>query len=177
MKAYGRSGKVELGLRAIGYPFWIFQRRVPANGFSYLAIYHCIQWRRQQFYALSSEFDACSHDGLGGSSARWGVHLDTDVILAAIDRRGLNEAVNKIVGMFAFALWDRLQRELHLVRDRLGIKPLYYGWHGSHLLFGSELKAIKAHPAFQGDINPDAVATFLRYNFIPAPCSINKDTL
>ncbi len=77
---------------------------------------------------------------------------DTEVILAAVEHWGINEALQKLNGMFAFALWDRKERRLHLVRDRLGKKPLYVGWAGKALVFGSELKALRAHPDFNAEL-------------------------
>ncbi len=99
---------------------------------------------------------------------------DTEVILNGVVEWGVEQTVRKLNGMFAIALWDKRERALYLIRDRLGIKPLYYGWQNGVLLFGSELKALRAHPAFQGEIDRDALALYLRFTYIPAPYSIYR---
>jgi len=96
-------------------------------------------------------------------------------MLTCIAQWGLFQAVKRFNGMFAFALWDRAERKLHLVRDRLGEKPLYYGWMGRTFLFGSELKALCAHRSFKSELNRDALALYLRHNYIPAPYSIYRN--
>lgn len=107
---------------------------------------------------------------------QWRGHSDTETILAAIEKWGLEVAVLKLVGMFAFALFDSFTNTLTLGRDRAGEKPLYYGFQGKEnvFLFGSELKALKAHPVFENDIDRGALSLFLRYNYVPAPHSIYK---
>lgn len=102
----------------------------------------------------------------------WKGHSDTETLLVAISRYGLEGALAKVCGMFALALWDRKERHLTLARDRIGEKPLYYGWSGGRFLFASELKALRALPNFNNAIDPQAVETLLRYAYVPAPLSI-----
>jgi asparagine synthase (glutamine-hydrolysing) len=97
---------------------------------------------------------------------------DTEVLVAAIERWGLVDALDRCNGMFALALWDRQERTLSLARDRMGEKPLYYGWSGRRLFFASELKALRAHPDFDASVDRDALTLYLRHNCVPAPYSI-----
>lgn len=99
---------------------------------------------------------------------------DTEVLLEAIERLGLIEALTAAEGMFAFALWDRVKNRLFLARDRFGEKPLYYGWMGRQFLFASDLNAITLHPAFQAEIDATATSIFLARGYIPGPMSIFK---
>jgi len=96
-------------------------------------------------------------------------HSDTEVMLGAIERWGLCQAVQRFAGMFAFALWDATARTLSLVRDRLGEKPLYYAWSGSTLLFGSELKALRACASWRVEIDRDVLALFRSNPFAQTP--------
>lgn len=106
----------------------------------------------------------------------WRGHSDTETLLAGFDVWGIQSTVERTIGMFAFAVWDRLTGELTLGRDRLGEKPLYYGWQGEGdkavFLFGSELKALRTHPAFKSKINRGALCLYLRHSYVPAPYSI-----
>lgn len=101
-------------------------------------------------------------------------HCDTEVMVEAISRWGLASALEKFDGMFAFALWDRRNRMLHLGRDRIGEKPLYYGWSGGLFFFGSELKSLRRHRRFDAETDREAISLFLRYAYIPAPYSIYR---
>lgn len=109
---------------------------------------------------------------LGSAAPTFRGHSDTETLLAGFEAWGVEETVRSAIGMFAFAVWDRRTCTLTLSRDRMGEKPLYYGWFGDTLLFGSELKALKAHPAFVGRVDRVALAAFMRYSEIPAPLSI-----
>jgi len=104
----------------------------------------------------------------------WRGHSDTEVLLQGITTFGLAETLRRSAGMFAFALWDRKDRTLALVRDRFGEKPLYYGWAGQDFIFGSELKALTAHPRFDNPIDRRALGLFAARTYIPAPRSIYR---
>ncbi len=107
-----------------------------------------------------------------GAAPSWRGHSDTETLLACIEAWGVDETLKRSVGMFALALWDRSERALWLARDRIGEKPLYYGWQGDTFLFGSELKALRAHPAFRAAVDRGALALLLRHNYVPGPYSI-----
>ena len=122
-------------------------------------------------------------DGFAGTSLGFGAtgiplwrgHSDTETLLAAISAWGIEETLDQCVGMFAFVVWDREYRELILARDRMGEKPLYYGFQNGVFLYGSELKALRVHPAFGGAIDRNSLTLFLRHNYIPAPYSIYQN--
>ena len=116
------------------------------------------------YQSIRKELEALGH-GFRGQS-------DTEVILSAISQWGVERAVKRFNGMFAFALWDRQERQLSLVRDRIGIKPLYYGRVNGAFVFGSELKAIRAFPGFNNPVDRNSLTLYLRHNYIPAPYSI-----
>lgn len=108
----------------------------------------------------------------GGSRFRG--HSDTEVIVEACSAWGVEAAVRRLSGMFAFALWDIEQQALYLVRDRVGIKPLYWGRQGGTLFFGSQMKAFAPHPEWRPEIDRDAVATYVRFGYVPSPYAIYK---
>ncbi len=130
----------------------------------------CFNGEIYNFRALKQELRALGHS--------FDTHSDTEVLLEACCRWGVQGALERANGMFALALWDRAERCLYLARDRAGEKPLYYGWMGAGrqrvFVFGSELGALAAHPAFDGEIDRDALASFLRFKAVPAPHSIYR---
>lgn len=105
----------------------------------------------------------------------WRGHSDTETLLAGFDAWGIEKTIVHTTGMFAFAVWDKQNQTVTLGRDRAGEKPLYYGWQGKSFLFGSELKALKLHPEFRKELNPEALSLLLRHNYIPAPHSVYKE--
>ena len=126
---------------------------------------------------LRAELDSMvGRASLAMTGMRWRGHSDTETLLAGFDTWGIEATVKKCIGMFAFAVWDKHTRVLTLGRDRLGEKPMYYGWQGqgegAAFLFGSELKALKAHPAFAAAIDRGALSLLMRHGYIPAPHSI-----
>jgi asparagine synthase (glutamine-hydrolysing) len=119
------------------------------------------------FKELRAEFEAAGSTFRGGS--------DTEVILEAVERLGLRGALDRIRGMFAFALWDKRERLLFLARDRIGEKPLYYGRVKGGIAFASELKAIRACPGFDAEVDRNALTLYMRHNYVPAPYSIYRN--
>ena len=109
------------------------------------------------------------------SYIHWDGHSDTEVLLEAIAQWGVEKTLTKLNGMFAFALWDRSERVLCLARDRIGEKPLYYGWQGDTFLFASQINALRVHPGFEGNINRDILPAYLRFSYIPTPYSIYEN--
>lgn len=116
------------------------------------------------FQELRAELEKSGHT--------WRGHSDTEIMLAAFIEWGVVEATKRFNGMFAFAVWDKQERVLHLGRDRLGEKPLYYGWVGGTLVFASELKAVQKFPGFNAAVDREALTSLLRFNYIPDPLCI-----
>ncbi|HYM30283.1 MAG TPA: asparagine synthase (glutamine-hydrolyzing) [Candidatus Cybelea sp.] len=118
------------------------------------------------FLELRQELEAAGRRFRAGS--------DTEVLIEACETWGVMATTRRLIGMFAFAVWDRRERRLYLVRDRLGVKPLYWGRQGDLLFFASQPKAFSEHPAWRGEIDRNAIAACLRFNYIPAPLSVWK---
>jgi asparagine synthase (glutamine-hydrolysing) len=163
---------------------WVDTGGLAAFGFSRLSILDLSAAGHQPMTSVSGRFtivfngeiynveelrqELCSKD----SSLKFRGHSDTEVMLAAFEAWEVERALEKFNGMFAFAVWDSQTRALQLARDRLGEKPLYFGWFGETLLFASELKALRRHPAFDDEVDRGGLALLLRYNCIPAPFTI-----
>ena len=159
---------------------WIDNKGVVAFGHRRLAVLDLSPAGHQPMHSISDRYvlvfngEIYNHQELRGilSGYSWNGHSDTETLLAGFESWGVEETLKKCIGMFAIALWDKKENNLYLSRDRLGEKPLYYGWLGSTFVFGSELSAIKEHPGFNAEIDRNSLAKLLRYNYIPAPFSI-----
>ncbi len=120
------------------------------------------------FKELKSEIDL-------NESIFWNSNSDTEILLQCIDSWGIKKTIKKCIGMFAIAIWDNIENKLFLIRDRLGEKPLFYGWNNNIFYFSSELKAIKHCPLFIPTINRKALSSFFKYKYIPCPLSIYNE--
>ncbi|MFZ3013994.1 MAG: asparagine synthase (glutamine-hydrolyzing) [Nitrospira sp.] len=125
-------------------------------------------------YVITFNGEIYNHLELRGQlvGLSWRGHSDTETLLAAFETWGVEKTLQATAGMFALALWDRVERRLILARDRIGEKPLYYGWSNGTFLFASELKALEAYPDWRGEIDRGALALFMRYAYVPLPYSI-----
>ena len=118
------------------------------------------------FATIRGELEALGH--------RFRSTGDSEVVLAAIRQWGI-AAVDKFIGMFAIAIWNEQERRLMLLRDRMGVKPLYFAWNGNNFWFGSELKALRAFEAWEPELDRDALGEYLQYGYVSAPRSIYKN--
>lgn len=127
-------------------------------------------------YVITYNGEIYNHEDLrpelAARGARFRGHSDTEVMLEGFSAYGIGATIKRLIGMFAIGIWDRHTRTLTLVRDRLGIKPVYWAKFGGHFVFASELKALRVHPGWTPRINRPAIAAFLRHNYIPAPHTI-----
>src|SRR5690606_7125616 len=136
---------------------------------------------RDQRYVIAFNGEIYNHLALRerlreeGRAPDWRGHSDTETLLACAGAWGVETMLKAATGMFALALWDRRDRQLFLARDRLGEKPLYWTWQGDTLIFGSELKALRRHPAFKACVDRAALASFMRHGYIASPHSIYQD--
>ena len=165
-RGFGEKERWRLGIDAS--PFWIFptQARSPCDQKSGR---HIIVFNGEIYNHLDMRRDLA----VDGATPDWRGHSDTETLLTGITHWGLDETLQRAKGMFALALWDRSEKRLYLSRDRMGEKPLYWGWAGQALVFGSELKALRAHPDCPRDVCRDALAQYLRFMYVPAPRSIH----
>lgn len=163
---------------------WLDHEAGVALAFRRLAIIDLSQAGRQPMSSAGGRFvltfngEIYNHQDLRAELGRvaqsWKGHSDTETLLAGFELWGVEATLRRSVGMFAFALWDRQERVLTLGRDRMGEKPCYYSSVPGCFLFGSELKALRAHGAFQPEVDREAVAVYLRLGYIPAPLTIYR---
>jgi asparagine synthase (glutamine-hydrolysing) len=163
---------------------WVDERSGTAFGFRRLAIIdlspagHQPMASASQRYVIAFNGEVYNYEAIRAELVQSGLapsfrgHSDTEVMLAAFEAWGIAAAVKRFIGMFAIAVWDRELQQLTLIRDRMGVKPLYLGRAGGTFLFASELKALHAHPEFRGAIDRHSLALYFRYMYVPAPYTI-----
>lgn len=165
-----------------GHGSWIDEREEVGLGHRRLAIVDLSATGAQPMQSASGRFIVVFNGEiynfqemrreLESLGAKFKGSSDTEVLLAGFEAWGIVPTIKRSIGMFAIALWDRLERRLFLSRDRLGKKPLYFGFVGGDFVFASELKAFWKYPGFRGDIDRDALTKYLRHNYVPSPYSI-----
>ena len=121
---------------------------------------------------IYNHLDIRSELEAAGRAPNWRGHSDTETLLYAVRHWGLEAALRRFSGQFAFGLWDERERTLTLARDRFGEKPLFYGWSGRDLVFASELKALATHPSWSPSLDRKALTSFMRYAYVPVPSTI-----
>ena len=160
---------------------WVDPSSGTAFGHRRLAVIDLSPAGHQPMFSASGRFaivyngEIYNHRDLRGELIRSGVQFrgesDTEVIIEAIAAWGLSTTLERLIGMFAFALWDHAEQQMTLVRDRLGIKPLYWEYSNQSLKFASEIKALREYPDWSPGIDRNAIASFMRHNYVPAPLS------
>jgi asparagine synthase (glutamine-hydrolysing) len=161
---------------------WVDEMEGIALGFRRLAVIDLSTAGRQPMMSANGRFvmlfNGLIHNfrelrkQLENSGVRFAGKSDTEVIVEGFSAWGINNTVERLVGMFAIAVWDRQMKALHLIRDRIGIKPLYWAKIGGTVLFGSELKALVAYPKWEGRIDRGATMAYLRHGYVPSPHTI-----
>lgn len=169
-----------------GWSTWTSERGGLSLGHSRLAILDLSAAGRQPMHSASKRYTITFNgeiynfrelrSELSSQGHSFSSDCDTEVILAAVEQWGISECTPRLFGMFAFAVYDNVTNEIHLVRDRVGIKPLYYGWYREGFAFASELHAFRAIPDWRAEIDRCALSMYMRYGYVPAPYSIYSDT-
>ena len=167
--------------------FWVDERSRVAIGHRRLSVLDLSSAGHQPMHSTSGQYivafngEIYNHlelrmrlDSESGNLVEWNGHSDTETLLLCFEEWGVDKTLQEINGMFAIALYDTKNNSLYLIRDRMGEKPLYYGWNDDYFLFGSELKSLKAFHGFFGKVDRDALAMYLKYDYVPSPYSIYK---
>ena len=182
---YSNGSKMIEAIRSRGPDdkgIWVEDNLTLVMSFRRLAILDLSQAGHQPMKSSSGRYRICFNGEIYNHlelrknlQGGWRGHSDTETILEFIEKYGIEHALKSFVGMFALAIWDEKESILTLARDRMGEKPLYYGWVQKDFVFASELKAIKKHPDFNNKISKPALSNYLKFNYVPAPQSIYKN--